>query len=256
MLMLKKIIVFIMMVLFVGSSITPSIQGNTNDIGYKKSPLEVVNIFGLFPQVVGDLIVYLSLSPLGWTSIFKDYFVGGLGLTIRGTYNTSIPPMAEYIYLPSKDVMRVEGNPFYFKSISTDLDGEVIEEWWKFSDSEEWVLTETPYHIFNEPGYYNVSLRVIDNDHIENTYSQRILIYQRTPIFQGTQSSNYVTIVGYSCLGDTRFYNWSDFRNIGSGSCVLPTTEHPDIGDIITECTGLIILQYVPNGVISGSWYF
>jgi len=254
--MMKKIIVLIMIVLFVGVGITPIINGDNNNIGYKKSTLEVVNIFGLFPQLVGDFIIYLSLSPFGWKAIYKDYFHGGLGLTIQGTYNISIPPKAEFIYLPSKDVLRVEGNPFYFKSISADLDGEIIEEWWKFNDSEQWVLTDNPYYIFNEPGYYNVSLRVIDNDHIENIYSQRILIYERTPIFQGIQSSDYVTIVGYYCLGNTGNYNWSDFRNIGSGSCVLPTNGHPDIGDVITDCTGLVILQYIPNGVISGSWYF
>ena len=252
----RKGLVFGIIVLFVGASVVPIISGNTNNIGHKKSSLEVVNIFGLFPQQVGDVIIYLSLYPFGWKTIYKDYFTGSFGLTIRGSYNTSIPPQADFLYFPSKDVLRVEGNPFFFVSMSTDLDGEIIEEWWKFNDSESWVMTDDPNYIFSEPGYYNVSLRVIDNDGINDTCTKRIRIYERIPTYQGNQGSNTVTIVGCHVVGSTKNYNWSDFRNVGSGSCVIPTSGHPEIGDVITDCSGSVVLQYIPNGVISGSWQF
>ena len=251
----KKGLVVAIAILFFGACFLPTISGNSNNMR-KKSSLELVNIFGLFPQEVGDVIVYLSIFPFGWTAIYKDYFTGGLGLTIRGTYNSSIPPQADFIYFPSKDVLRVEGNPFLFKSMSNDLDGNIIEEWWKFSDSEPWVMTEEPIYIFSEPGYYNVSLRVIDNDGINNTCSKRIRIYDRTPTYQCNQGFDNLTIVGYHVVGSSDNYNWSDFRNVGSGNCVLPTSGYPEIGDVISDCSGLIILQYIPNGVISGSWQF
>jgi PKD repeat protein len=252
----KKGLAIGIFVLLFGTSFIPSISGDTNTIRNKKSSLEVIKIFGLFPKVIGDIIIYLSLNPFGWKTIYKDHFKGSFGLTIVGSYNTSIPPQADFIYFPSKDVLRVKGNPFFFKSLSTDLDGEIIEEWWKFNDLEPWVMTNDPNYIFSEPGYYNVSLRVIDNDGFNNTYTKRIRIYERTPTYQGIQGSNYVTIVGLHVVGSTKYYNWSDFRNVGSGSCVLPSSGHPEIGDVITDCYGAVILQYIPNGVISGSWYF
>jgi PKD repeat protein len=252
----KKAFAAGILVFLLGTSFMPITGGNTNYTKNEKSSLEVINVFGLFPKVIGDIIIYLSLSPFGWTTIYKDYFDGSFGLTIKGTYNTSIPPKADFIYFPSKDVLRVEGNPFFFKSMSTDLDGEIIEEWWKFDDSEPWVMTDNPYHTFTESGSYNVSLRVIDDDLIEDTYTKRIRIYDRTPTYQAIQGSNSLTIVGFYVVGSTENYNWSDFQNVGSGSCILPTSGHPDIGDVITGCNGMVILQYVPNGVVSGSWNF
>jgi hypothetical protein len=253
---IKKGLVLGIIVLFIGASFIPIISGYTNNIRPTKSSSEVVKIFGLFPRVIGDVVIYLSILPFGWKTIYLDSFDGSFGFYIIGTYNKSIPPHADFIYLPSKDVLRVVGNPLYFKSISTDLDGEIIEEWWRFKDSEPWVMTDDPIYIYSEPGYYNVSLRIMDNDHINNTYTKRIRVYERTPTFQTIQGSNNATIVGYHVVGSTKNYNWSDFRNVGSGSCILPTSEHPEISDVITDCSGLVILQYIPNGVISGSWYF
>jgi PKD repeat protein len=253
--LIRKVMVFGIILLFLGISAMPNISSN-NNIHNNKSSLEVVNIFGFFPQVIGDVIIYLSLYPFGWKTIYKDYFTGGLGITIRGTYNKSIPPQADFLYLPSEDVLRVKGNPFLFVSISADLDGEIIEEWWKFNDSEPWIMTDDPNYIFSESGYYNVSLRVIDNDGIITTRTKRIRIYERTPTYQGNQGSNTVTIVGYHLVGSTNNYNWSDFRNVGSGNCVIPTSGHPEIGDVIKNCSGTVVLQYIPNGVISGSWQF
>ena len=72
--MIRKGLVVGIIVLFVGASVVPIISGNTNNISHKKSSLEVVNIFGFFPQQVGDVIIYLSLYPFGWKTIYKDYF--------------------------------------------------------------------------------------------------------------------------------------------------------------------------------------
>jgi hypothetical protein len=254
---MKKIVIMILVVLFIGAGSLPSLRGDTNTTIEKKASADEVNIFGLFPHVVGDMILYLSLSPLQWTTIYYDYFSGNSnGLWIRGTYTPLIPPQANFTYYPSKDIWRIVYTPFYFKSLSRDVDGEIIEEWWRFDDSEPWVMTDNPWYIYNEPGYHNVSLRVVDNDHINTTSTFGVLVHQTTPLFQGQQNLDSVTIVGYSCLGSIEYYNWSDFRNVGNGSCILPTTQHPNVGDVITNCSGFIIIQYIPNGVVSGYWYF
>jgi PKD repeat protein len=253
---MKQLFVIILILLFIGAGSLPSLGGNANTMTDKKPTVGEINIFGLFPHVVGDMILYLSLSPLGWRTIYYDYFSGNLGLWIRGTYPLSIPPQAYFVYYPSNDIWRVVYVPFYFKSLSTDVDGEIIEEWWKFDDSEPWVMTDTPWYIYTEPGYHNVSLRVIDNDGLNTTSTFGVFVHPTTPTFQGLQGVNNITIVGLHVLGSHENYNWTDFRNVGSGDCILPIAGHPQIGDIITNCSGLIILQYVPNGVISGYWKF
>ena len=253
---MRKILAVVIILLFVGAGSLPSLSGDMNTRTDKKPSVDEINIFGLFPHVVGDMILYLCLSPIGWKIIYYDYFSGHIGLWIRGTYTPLIPPQANFIYYPSNEIWRIVYTPFYFKSLSTDVDGEIIEEWWKFDDSEPWVMTDNSWYIYTEPGYHNVSLRVVDNDYLNTTMTFAVFVHQMTPLFQGQQSSDIVTIVGYSCLGNIAYYNWTDFRNVGSGSCVLPTTGHPDIGDVITNCSGFIIIQYIPNGVVSGYWYF
>lgn len=245
-----------LVVLCIGVSCLPSLSGDTNTAIDKKPSTDEEHIFGLFPHIVGDLIFYLRLSPYGWTTIYYDYFSGNIGLWIWGTYPALIPPKADFVYYPSNEICRVVWTPFYFKSVSSDVDGEIIEEWWKFDDSEPWVMTDNPRYIYTEPGYHNVSLRILDDDNVTTTSTFNVLVHQTTPLFQGSQGSDNVTIVGYSCLGNIEYYNWSDFRNVGSGSCVIPATGHPDVGSVITNCSGFIIIQYVPNGVVSGFWYF
>ncbi|MBN1861448.1 MAG: hypothetical protein JW840_08315 [Candidatus Thermoplasmatota archaeon] len=253
---MKQLFVILLIVLCVGAGSLPSLNGQSNAAIDKKPSFEEENIFGFFPRVVGDVIIYLSLSPFGWRTIYKDYFHGSLGFIIRGTYTSFIHPQAGFIYFPLKDQLRVVGTPIFFKSLSTDLDGEIIEEWWKYDDSEPWVLTDEPCFSYTEPGYHNVSLRVIDNDLLNATCTLRLRIYERTPTFQGLQGVENITIVGYHIIGSIAVYNWSDFQNVGSGSCVIPPEGHPQIGDVITNCSGLIILQYVLNGVIAGYWNF
>jgi len=48
--------------------------------------------------------------------------------------------------------------------------------------------------------------------------------------------------------------NWSDVK-IKSGNCTLPTG-YIEAGDKITDCSGLIVLIWVPSNSIIGEWDF
>jgi hypothetical protein len=43
---------------------------------------------------------------------------------------------------------------------------------------------------------------------------------------------------------------WSDIVNVGSGSCVLPTSDYVSAGDMITDCYGQIELLYQPSNTM------
>ena len=56
-----------------------------------------------------------------------------------------------------------------------------------------------------------------------------------------------VKIVGYQAIGSIKNYDWIDFRNVGSGSCDLPLSGNPEIGDVIKNVYGRIKLFFVKN---------
>lgn len=218
-----------------------------------------VFLFGFFPSITDSNITYMTLIPLRWETISADWFKGYTGkFIIIGIYEIVVEPIAEFIYEPLEDKLRVKENPIFFTSISNDPDGIIVEEWWQFEESEPWIMIENPSYVYNESGYYNVSLRVIDDDGLNDTYMKRIKVYERLPKFQCKIDliSRTLTIVGYKVIGSNANYDWDDFENIGSGNCTLPSDGHLNIGDNITDCFGEIKLQYVPNGVIAGEWQF
>jgi len=56
-----------------------------------------------------------------------------------------------------------------FEAISSyDFDGEIIQYFWDFGDGETSIEKET-LHNYSNPGYYNVSLTVTDNDGFKST---------------------------------------------------------------------------------------
>jgi len=51
-------------------------------------------------------------------------------------------------------------------------------------------------------------------------------------------------------------FHWSDFQNIGTGTCMVPTTGNVTAGDIITDCYGEIVIQYLPLSFSLGEFIF
>jgi len=254
--MKKKMIgIFVCMLLIATALPTTSIMAVETE---KETPVDVTFIIGLFPRVTGENITYLSLIPFGMETIAKDGFDGHIGIIlIFGTYEPQAP-IASYTYEPSEDKLRVIENPIFLNSTSIDPDGVIVEQWWQFEEDGEWVEGDNHVYIYNESGYHQVTLRVTDNDGLTDGYTKRIRVYNRLPWFQviPEYEESTLTITGVGFVGGNQNYDWEDFANIGEGSCTLPSTGHPDIGDVFTDCLGEIIIQYVHNGVISCQWQF
>ncbi|MEF8848170.1 MAG: PKD domain-containing protein [Candidatus Thermoplasmatota archaeon] len=71
------------------------------------------------------------------------------------------PPVAEINTLSQGEV----GEEINFDSVgSNDSDGEIVFYRWSFGDDTSMVGVNSPTHIYEKPGRYNVSLVVIDND--------------------------------------------------------------------------------------------
>jgi hypothetical protein len=220
-------------------------------------------ILGLFPKCGLDgTITYWSLYannsqlPQGNSVTIHCYnhFSGYTGrLLIYGTITYLLPPSGTFI--TEKDVLRIIDRPIHFYSTSADLDGTIVDTQWSFDDSPSWQSGMNITCTFTTEGHHNVTLKVTDNTGLTTTRTASVRVYPRTPCYQcyADQDDHTLTIIGMSVVGNNEMYNWSDFTNIGSGTCTLPTSGSPHIGDMISW-EGEIILVYVPNGNIAYQW--
>lgn len=76
----------------------------------------------------------------------------------------------------------------------------------------------------------------------------------QTPVigFQQDEMNNTLT-VSYTSAGDIL---WNDLSQIGAGSCDPFPEGNVTTGDMISNCTGIIVLQYLPTYEILGVYEF
>lgn len=76
----------------------------------------------------------------------------------------------------------------------------------------------------------------------------------QTPVinFQQNETNNTLTVTYVS----TADIPWSDVSEIGEGSCSPFPDKNITAGDMITDCTGIIVLQYLPTYEILGVFEF
>lgn len=76
----------------------------------------------------------------------------------------------------------------------------------------------------------------------------------QTPVigFQQNETNNTLTVT-YTSAGDIL---WKDISEIGAGSCDPFPGGNVTIGDMIINCTGIIVLQYLPTYEILGVFEF
>ena len=76
----------------------------------------------------------------------------------------------------------------------------------------------------------------------------------QTPTISFQQDlTNHTLTVTYTSTSDIL---WSDITEIGEGSCDSFPSGNVTIGDSITNCTGIIVLQYIPTFEILGVFEF
>jgi hypothetical protein len=265
--MKKKIILLIGIMVIISMLPLGTVSSKKGDTGQTGNGNITIFIFGVFPkydeenQTVTFWSLYSNNSQFPRSTLVTIYsenrFVGHAGrFFIYGRITYLLTPHAEFEY--EKGTLRIIERPLAFWSVSSDVDGKIVDTQWLFDDSTEWISGEFVTHVFSEEGYHSVTLKVIDDDGLQDITTSSVRIYARTPIYQCRKNAgnHTLTIVGYQVLGSFKQYDWTDFQNMGSGSCILPTSGHPQIGDVITNCSGEIILLYTPNDNIAGYWQF
>jgi hypothetical protein len=76
----------------------------------------------------------------------------------------------------------------------------------------------------------------------------------QTPVIQFVQDETANKLLVASASVDTVL--WSDIDEIGSGSCDQLPVGNVTAGDEITNCTGIIVLRYIPTDTILGVFEF
>ncbi|UCB58245.1 MAG: right-handed parallel beta-helix repeat-containing protein [Thermoplasmatales archaeon] len=211
---------------------------DTDGDGIGNSPFTLPPVISYLP--IDKLIIdnYPFMQPNGW----RDY----------------VPPeepVASFIYIPNYDINRT--TPIQFISTSTDANGFIVEQQWQMGEAAEWVIVDNPTHLFEEPGFYPVSLIVTDDTgNSSKIYTRLVRVDPFVPIIRCSKNTveRTLTVTGYVVYGSAGNYLWEDFENTGTGSCTIPDGAL-SIGDVITDCTGQIKLEY-KNGAIAGEWIF
>jgi parallel beta-helix repeat protein len=211
---------------------------DTDGDGIGDSPFTLPPIASYLP--VDELIIdnYPFMQPNGW----RDY----------------VPPdkpLSSFIYLPNYGIDR--NIPLQLISTSTDNDGYIVEQKWQIGEDAEWIIIDNPTYIFEEPGFYPVSLIVTDDTGSSSKiYTRLVRVNPFVPIIRCSNNTvdRTLTVNGYVVYGSAGNYLWKDFENTGTGNYTLPDGTL-SIGDVITDCVGQIKLEY-KNGAIAGEWIF
>ncbi len=123
----------------------------------------------------GDRIVWYfsrSMSDTPDSSPYKIYINIGdsYEITVSMVWPSKIPPVADFIFSPSNPVA---GEKVVFNASKSVDDGEITDYIWNFGDGEGGrgvVVT----HIYADPGTYEVSLTVFDNDGLSDTVTKTV----------------------------------------------------------------------------------
>jgi len=137
----------------------------------------------------GAISVELSLGPadirlgLGLDGDGLARAFAGIGATFGGR-----PPLAPNLLpVPAFSVSPSDpraGDPVTFDaSISSDVDGDIVEAWWEFGDGDAEIGTAVT-HSFSEPGTFDVALTVVDDRGATATLAQEVTVIDgsRTPV--------------------------------------------------------------------------
>ncbi len=102
--------------------------------------------------------------------------------TVTVTEPPNQPPTANFTYTPSSSVEI--GESITFIDGSTDTDGNIVNWTWDFNDGNM-SYSQNPIHSYTEPGIYNVSLTITDNNDATDTYTKTITIEKKKKGFPG-----------------------------------------------------------------------
>ncbi len=137
---------------------------------------------------------------------------------VNDTARTSaVKPVANFTYAPKNLIVNQNVE---FTSFSYDPDGSIVSYEWEFGDGNVTGTTKTSIkHTYSSGGSYNVSLTVVDNEGITNSFSKTVFVHEYGD-FDG------------NCLIDL-----NDFQGFGTAyntDCSSPN--YNQIADLDNDC--------------------
>jgi PKD repeat protein len=99
---------------------------------------------------------------------------GGISSSTRLITVLNVAPTAGFTYATENNNL-TKDTPINFKDTSNDVDGEIISYEWDFGDDSS--STERhPTHSFSEDGRYKVTLTIVDDDGVSDSFGKQIQI--------------------------------------------------------------------------------
>lgn len=183
-------------------------------------------------------------------------------------------PFADFKWTPMDTVI-------LFESTSYDPDGEIVGYWWWYDDYElnaSFFMSNEPIfnYTFPEPGHYDVTLKVIDNNCASDIITKTVIAYICYPpvadftwsqigdviIFDGTTSYDpdgqitkyfwmYYTSYGKPIpLGHTAIINYS-FSEPGTYNVSLTVTDNDGGSDTVIKTIDYILSSYLETNQLN-----
>jgi PKD repeat protein len=123
-------------------------------------------------------IMYSPEKDYHGTDSFSYYFKDNDGdnsnvATVSIKIKEHIPPIASFSFTP---VSPVANTTIQFTDTSTDQDGSIKTWIWDFGDNTKKSTKKNPTHIYSNPGIYSISLKISDDDNLNDTITKKVSI--------------------------------------------------------------------------------
>ncbi len=152
------------------------------------------------------------------------------------------PPKATFKYSPTTPL--TGENVTFDATASYDLDGQIVSYFWDFGDGNTGTGNITA-HTYADNETYTVTLTITDNDKLNNTASDTILVLNRPPVSKFTESAEIVDTdvviyfnasESYDPDGSIVSYFW-DFDDGTSTTGMIVNHSYADNGTYIAMLT-------------------
>lgn len=152
------------------------------------------------------------------------------------------PPNATFTYSPTAPL--TDENVTFNAAASYDFDGQIVNYFWDFGDGNTGTGNVT-VHSYADNGTYTVTLTITDNDGLNSTASDTIVVQNRPPVASFTESAEIVdtNVVihfnaseSYDPDGSIVSYYW-DFGDGTNATGMIVNHTYPDNGNYTVKLT-------------------
>jgi PKD repeat protein len=143
---------------------------------------EIVSYFWDFGDGTNETAINANITHIfaknGLFSVnLTVYDNDGLSSSAVVSVQVGMPPIANFTYEPTENIMALTTNVMFNASASFDPDGEIVSYFWDFGDgTNETAINANITHIFAKNGLFSVNLTVYDNDGLSSSTFRVIMV--------------------------------------------------------------------------------